>query len=72
PEDRAAYREAVASGRFMRMRRAAYAVPESSAKLERLRELVDEARETGLKVVVFSYFREVLATVGDALGPDVF
>ncbi|MFE7368325.1 DEAD/DEAH box helicase [Streptomyces anulatus] len=72
PEDRAAYRDAVASGRFMRMRRAAYAVPESSAKLERLRELVDEARETGLKAVVFSYFREVLATVGDALGPDVF
>ncbi len=71
-EDRAAYREAVASGRFMRMRRAAYAVPGSSAKLERLRELVDEARENGLKVVVFSYFREVLAAVGDALGPDAF
>ncbi|MCX4605569.1 DEAD/DEAH box helicase [Streptomyces anulatus] len=71
-EDRAAYREAVASGRFMRMRRAAYAVPGSSAKLERLRELVDEARDNDLKVVVFSYFREVLATVGDALGPDAF
>ncbi|MET8879514.1 DEAD/DEAH box helicase [Streptomyces rubiginosohelvolus] len=71
-EDREAYREAVASGRFMRMRRAAYAVPGTSAKLERLRELVDEARETGLKVVVFSYFREVLAAVGDALGPYVF
>ncbi|MFC8621809.1 DEAD/DEAH box helicase [Streptomyces anulatus] len=71
-EDRAAYREAVASGRFMRMRRAAYAVPGSSAKLERLRELVDEARDNGLKVVVFSYFREVLATVKDALGPDAF
>lgn len=70
--DRDAYREAVASGRFMRMRRAAYAAPGSSAKLERLRELVDEARETGLKVVVFSYFREVLATVGEALGPDAF
>ncbi|MFH9744034.1 DEAD/DEAH box helicase [Streptomyces anulatus] len=72
PEDQAAYREAVASGRFMRMRRAAYAVPGSSAKLERLRELVDEARDNGLKVVVFSYFRDVLATVGDALGPDAF
>ncbi|MGW3329684.1 DEAD/DEAH box helicase [Streptomyces rubiginosohelvolus] len=71
-EDREAYREAVASGRFMRMRRAAYAVPGTSAKLERLRELVDEARDNGLKVVVFSYFREVLAAVGDALGPDVF
>ncbi|MDW4897831.1 DEAD/DEAH box helicase [Streptomyces californicus] len=71
PEDREAYREAVASGRFMRMRRAAYAVPATSAKLERLRELVGEARENGLKVVVFSYFREVLAAVGEALGPDV-
>ncbi|WP_030582509.1 DEAD/DEAH box helicase [Streptomyces globisporus] len=71
-EDREAYREAVASGRFMRMRRAAYAVPGTSAKLERLRELVDEARDNGLKVVVFSYFREVLATVGEALGPDAF
>ncbi|MGW8488995.1 DEAD/DEAH box helicase [Streptomyces sp. NPDC055886] len=71
-EDREAYREAVASGRFMRMRRAAYAVPGTSAKLERLRELVGEARDNGLKVVVFSYFREVLAAVGEALGPDVF
>ncbi|SCD55189.1 Helicase conserved C-terminal domain-containing protein [Streptomyces sp. Termitarium-T10T-6] len=71
-EDREAYAEAVACGRFMRMRRAAYAVPAASAKLERLRELVDEARDNGLKVVVFSYFRDVLAAVGDALGPDVF
>ncbi|MFJ5653113.1 DEAD/DEAH box helicase [Streptomyces microflavus] len=68
--DLEAYREAVASGQFMRMRRAAYAVPATSAKLERLRELVDEARDNGLKVVVFSYFREVLATVGEALGPE--
>ncbi len=70
PEDLAAYREAVASGQFMRMRRAAYARPATSAKLERLRELVDEARDNGLKVVVFSYFREVLAAVGEALGPE--
>ncbi|MEW1615002.1 MULTISPECIES: DEAD/DEAH box helicase [unclassified Streptomyces] len=66
------YRQAVASGQFMRMRRAAYATPTTSAKLERLRELVDEARDNGLKVVVFSYFREVLATVGEALESDVF
>ncbi|MFD3738800.1 helicase SNF2 [Streptomyces sp. CB00316] len=70
--DLEAYREAVASGQFMRMRRAAYAMPAASAKLERLRELVDEARDNGLKVVVFSYFREVLATVGEALGPGAF
>ncbi|GGO64234.1 DEAD/DEAH box helicase [Nonomuraea cavernae] len=62
------YREAVAAGRFMAMRRAAYAVPEKSAKLERLRELVEEAAQSELKVVVFSYFRDVLATVGEELG----
>ncbi|MFI9628477.1 DEAD/DEAH box helicase [Streptomyces sp. NPDC052042] len=71
-DDLAAYREAVDTGRFMRMRRAAYARPAASAKLNRLRELVAEAAENGLKVVVFSYFREVLDAVGQALGEDVF
>ncbi|MFF4351686.1 SNF2-related protein [Streptomyces sp. NPDC001530] len=66
--DQEAYRKAVAAGNFMAMRRAAYADAEKSAKLQRLRELVSEAAENGLKVVVFSYFREVLATVQEALG----
>ncbi|MER7812592.1 DEAD/DEAH box helicase [Streptomyces sp900116325] len=70
--DLAVYREAVAAGQFMRMRRAAYARPETSAKLNRLRELVTEAAGNGLKVVVFSYFREVLATVQEALGEGAF
>lgn len=70
--DLTAYREAVADGHFMRMRRAAYARPEGSAKLRRLRELVGEAAANGLKVVVFSYFREVLATVGTALGGTAY
>ncbi|GAA3677581.1 DEAD/DEAH box helicase [Nonomuraea antimicrobica] len=69
--DAAAYREAVESGRFMTMRRAAYAVPEQSAKLERLRELVGKAADAGLKVVVFSYFRDVLAAVGPAVDSPV-
>ncbi|WP_067805770.1 DEAD/DEAH box helicase [Actinomadura formosensis] len=67
--DEAAYRAAVIEGNFMAMRRAAYAVPDGSAKLGRLRELVQEAAENELKVVVFSYFRDVLAAVRDALGP---
>jgi SNF2 family DNA or RNA helicase len=70
--DQDAYRSAVAEGNFMAMRRAAYADPEHSAKLQRLRELVDEAADNGLKVVVFSYFRDVLATVQGALGDGVF
>ncbi|WP_143590541.1 DEAD/DEAH box helicase [Thermoactinospora rubra] len=66
--DLAAYRQAVLDRNFMAMRRAAFAHPETSAKLKRLRELVDDARDNGLKVLVFSYFRDVLATVAEALG----
>ncbi|MGW0577418.1 DEAD/DEAH box helicase [Streptomyces sp. NPDC002920] len=66
--DRDAYRAAVTEGNFMAMRRAAYADPEKSAKLQRLRELVTEAAANGLKVVVFSYFRSVLETVRQTLG----
>ncbi|MGW6738016.1 DEAD/DEAH box helicase [Streptomyces sp. NPDC055013] len=61
--DEEAYREAVRAGNFMAMRRAAYARPKHSAKLDRLREIAAEAAENGLKVVVFSAFRDVLAVV---------
>ncbi|MGI5241084.1 DEAD/DEAH box helicase [Dactylosporangium sp. CA-139066] len=69
-EDGAAYRAAVQEGNFMAMRRAAFAVarPRDSAKLTRLLELSREAMANGRKVVVFSYFRDVLGTVCDALG----
>ncbi len=70
-EDGAAYRDAVRDGNFMAMRRAAFAVqrPADSAKLTRLLELAREAMANGRKVVVFSYFRDVLGVVGAALGP---
>ncbi|MFJ3221539.1 DEAD/DEAH box helicase [Kitasatospora sp. NPDC086801] len=70
--DLVAYRSAVAEGNFMAMRRAAYADPAGSAKLLRLMEVVDEAAENGLKVVVFSFFRDVLKVVQDALGQRAF
>ncbi|HEY1486246.1 MAG TPA: DEAD/DEAH box helicase, partial [Micromonosporaceae bacterium] len=70
--DFGAYRDAVASGNFMAMRRAAYADPTASAKLARLLELVGEAGENGRKVVVFSYFRDVLDTIAAAVGPVAF
>ncbi|MEV0589055.1 DEAD/DEAH box helicase [Nonomuraea sp. NPDC050310] len=65
--DLEAYREAVASGNFMAMRRAAYRTPATSAKLKRLTELVEEAKANQLKVVVFSFFHDVLHAVGEAL-----
>jgi len=72
-DDFAAYRAAVASGNFMSMRRAAYVSgsPDTSAKLRRLVEIVEEAMSNDRKIVVFSFFRDVLATVGSALGDAV-
>ncbi len=69
-EDGAAYRAAVREGNFMAMRRAAFSVshPRSSAKLNRLLEIAHEAMQNGHKVVVFSYFRDVLNIVTAALG----
>ncbi|WP_149359697.1 DEAD/DEAH box helicase [Lolliginicoccus suaedae] len=69
-EDEAAYRSAVMEGTFMRMRRAAWESPRS-AKLERLVELADEAGEDGHKVLVFSFFRDVLEAMATALGQRV-
>jgi SNF2 family DNA or RNA helicase len=68
-----AYRKAVLEGNFMAMRRAAFdpRTVKGSAKLRRLVEIVGEAADGGRKVIVFSYFRDVLETVAEVLaGPD--
>ena len=64
-----AYRKAVIAGNFMAMRRAAFdpATVKGSPKLRRLVEIVGEAADGGRKVVVFSYFRNVLETVTQVL-----
>jgi SNF2 family DNA or RNA helicase len=65
--DESAYREQVAARNLMGMRRSASAMP-GSAKLERLQELVEEAGAEGQKVIVFSYFLDVLNAVEQRLG----
>jgi superfamily II DNA or RNA helicase len=57
----------------MAMRRAAFMTPNpaDSPKLARLREIVDEAMDNGRKVVVFSYFLDVIDRVAAALGDDL-
>jgi SNF2 family DNA or RNA helicase len=69
--DRNAYLKAVADGHIMRMRRAAFTTAKDSAKLRRLIEIVEESKENGLKVLIFSYFRDVLDMVQEALGDRV-
>jgi SNF2 family DNA or RNA helicase len=65
-----AYRKAVLAGNFMAMRRAAFdpGTAKGSPKLRRLVEIVSEATDGGRKIVVFSYFRDVLETVIQVLG----
>lgn len=73
-EDTVRYREAVRSGNFMAMRQAAYPVDNNrkSAKLDRLLEIVEEAKDNDAKVIVFSYFRAVLDTVRTEVSGAVF
>lgn len=71
-EDQAAYREAVADGDFMAMRQAAMLQGAASEKLQRLVEIVNEAADNGRKIIVFSYFRDVLDQVVRAFEGAVF
>lgn len=72
-DDFDAYRAAVASRNFMAMRRAAYmpGTVAGSAKLARLRDIVEEAFVNDRKVVVFSFFRDVLDAVQRVLAERV-
>lgn len=68
-----AYAQAVASGNFMAMRRAAWlpGTAAGSEKLARLLDIVEESEANGWKVVAFSYFRDVLRIIEDAVGDAV-
>lgn len=71
-EDHSAYREAVRIGNFMAARQAAMLQDSKSAKMQRLREIVQEAEENGRHVLVFSYFLDVLDRIAAALPGRVF
>lgn len=71
PGDLAHYVPAVHDGNFMAMRRAAMLSGEASVKMARLVEIVDEAAANGRKVIIFSYFRDVLSAVADRLDGHV-
>ncbi|WP_293768175.1 DEAD/DEAH box helicase [uncultured Corynebacterium sp.] len=70
-EDQAAYKDAIASGNWMAARRAALINNPASAKLERIKEIVADAKEEGRNVLIFSYFRGVLDVLGTVLAGDV-
>ncbi|MDX3352480.1 DEAD/DEAH box helicase [Streptomyces sp. ME01-24h] len=66
------YRAAVVEGNFMAMRQAALRAGVKSEKVQRLIDIVQEAEDNKRKVLVFSYFREVLETVASVLPGKVF
>lgn len=69
--DEHSYRAAVQEGNFMLMRRTAM-LSAGSLKVERLLEIAAEAEANCRKVIVFSYFREVLSDVARRLPGEVF
>jgi SNF2 family DNA or RNA helicase len=71
-EDAADYRAAVRRGNFMEMRQAAMLRGARSEKVGRLIEIVREAEENERRVIVFSYFRDVLDLVARSLPGPVF
>ena len=68
------YNQAVENGQVMMMRRAAWqgGSPDKSPKLDALREICEAARENGHKVLVFSFFRDVIETIQEHLTGQTF
>lgn len=68
------YRQSLFSEKnnFMAVRRVSWNVeqPVDCGKLQKLKEICEDAREEGRKVIVFSYFRDTLERVAEALGED--
>src|SRR5699024_8017830 len=64
-EEQKVYEQAVMGDQLMLMRRAAWlgGSPEKSPKLERLLDICTEAQDNGQKVLVFSFFRDVIRTI---------
>lgn len=70
--DAARYRAAVERSNFMEMRQAAMLQGRRSEKMQRLVEIVREAEANERRVIVFSYFRDVLGLVARSLPGRVF
>lgn len=70
PQEEEDYRAAVGEGQFMLMRRIGWTGNGVKAcpKLKRLMELCENAKENGRKILIFSYFRDVIDTVSQELG----
>lgn len=66
------YARAVSDANWMAMRRAPMTTPDAvPAKLERIIEILDDAEEAGRKVLIFTFFLDVIDVLREALGERV-
>lgn len=74
PEESEIYIQAVNGSQLMLMRRAAWlgGSPEKSPKLEKLMDICNEAHDNGHKVLIFSFFRDVIDIVHHHLKERTF
>ena len=71
PEDERAYEDDVLQGSFMDVRRVSWRNEDylnTSAKVQRLKEIVEDASEDARKVLVFSFFLDTLEKVKSVFG----
>lgn len=71
-DDELAYERDILSGSFMQARRVSWSNRNyfnTSAKVQRMRELVEEARIEQRKVLIFSFFLETLDEIRNVFGP---
>jgi len=70
-QERTAYADAIKEGNLMKARQAlSVAAGPDSEKMRRLGEIVEESRVTNRKMLIFSYFREVVHTARAIVGDD--
>ncbi len=71
-EELQAYKTALKDGSFMSVRQVSWDVPDmqSSTKAQRLLEIHADAKAGGRKVIIFSFFKDVLQKAATLLGED--
>ncbi len=73
-EEKKAYKQALKDGSYMKIRRVSWNTPDVNdcSKANRLLELCEQAREEGRRVIVFSFFLDVINLVQDLLGEKCY
>lgn len=69
-EEKEVYEDTVLNGSYQSVRRVSWNINDldKSSKMNRLKEIIEESKSEGRKVIVFSYFLETIRKIGMSLG----